>query len=73
MRIMAKQTAFLVIVLGALAVPQTARAGAKEEARKHYDRAIGAPDGQAATPSTHMHLMAAVGRGFAGFNAGGTW
>jgi len=30
----------LVIVLGALAAPQAARAGAKEEARKHYDRAI---------------------------------
>jgi len=30
----------LFIILGALAAPQTARAGAKEEARKHYDRAI---------------------------------
>jgi hypothetical protein len=30
----------LVIVLGALAVPQAVRAGVKEEARKHYDRAI---------------------------------
>jgi len=40
MRIMVKQTAFLVIVMGVLAAPQIARAGAKEEARKHYDRAI---------------------------------
>jgi hypothetical protein len=30
----------LVIILGALAAPQVARAGEKEEARKHYDRAI---------------------------------
>jgi hypothetical protein len=40
MRIMVKQTASLAIVMGVLAAPQTARAGAKEEARKHYDRAI---------------------------------
>jgi len=38
MRNLVKQTAFLLIILGALAVPQTSRAGAKEEARKHYDR-----------------------------------
>jgi hypothetical protein len=37
---MVRQTAFLVIVLGALAAPQAARAGVKEEARKHYDRAV---------------------------------
>jgi hypothetical protein len=37
---MVRQTAFLVIVLGVLAAPQAARAGVKEEARKHYDRAI---------------------------------
>ncbi|MGO9291949.1 MAG: PEGA domain-containing protein [Polyangia bacterium] len=35
-----KQTAFLVIILGALVAPQAARADTKEEARKHYDRAI---------------------------------
>jgi tetratricopeptide (TPR) repeat protein len=40
MRSTVKQTAFLVIILGALAAPQAARAGEKEEARKHYDRAI---------------------------------
>jgi hypothetical protein len=37
---MVRQTAFLVIVLGALAAPQAARAGVEEEARKHYDRAV---------------------------------
>jgi hypothetical protein len=37
---MVRQTALLVIVLGALAVPQAVRAGVKEEARKHYDRAV---------------------------------
>ena len=31
------------------------------------------PDGPAATPETHVHLMPAVGPGFAGLNAGGTW
>jgi hypothetical protein len=41
---MMKQTAFLVIVLGALAAPQAAKAGAKEEAREHYDRAMGLVD-----------------------------
>ena len=40
MRSTVKQTAFLVIILGALAAPQATRAGEKEEARKHYDRAI---------------------------------
>ena len=50
MRNLVKQTAFLLIILGALAVPQTSRAGAKEEARKHYDRVIelvddGQPEG----------------------------
>jgi len=40
MRSLVKQTAFLLIVLGALTAPQAARAGEKEEARKHYDRAI---------------------------------
>ena len=40
MRSMVRQTAFLVIVLGALAAPLAAKAGVKEEARKHYDRAI---------------------------------
>jgi hypothetical protein len=40
MRSTVKQTAFLVIILGALAAPEAARAGEKEEARKHYDRAI---------------------------------
>jgi hypothetical protein len=34
---------------------------------------VGAPDGQPATPDTHVHLMPAVGSGFAGLNAGGTW
>jgi hypothetical protein len=34
---------------------------------------VGAPDEQAATPDTHAYLMPAVGPGFAGFNAGGTW
>jgi uncharacterized protein YjeT (DUF2065 family) len=37
---MVRQTAFLVIVLGALAAPLAAKAGVKEEARKHYDRAV---------------------------------
>jgi tetratricopeptide (TPR) repeat protein len=47
MRSTVKQTAFLVIVLGALAAPQAAQAGEKEEARKHYDRALElADDGQ---------------------------
>jgi hypothetical protein len=40
MQSMAKSTAILLITLGALAAPQAARADAKEEARKHYDRAI---------------------------------
>ena len=40
MRSMVRQTAFLVIVLGALAAPLAAKAGVKEEARKHYDRAV---------------------------------
>ena len=40
MRSMERQTAFLVIILAALAAPQAVRAGEKEEARKHYDRAI---------------------------------
>ena len=35
-----KQTAFLLIIMGAVAAPQAARAGEREEARKHYDRAI---------------------------------
>ncbi len=34
---------------------------------------VGAPDGQPATPDAHVHLMPAVGPGFAGLNAGGTW
>jgi tetratricopeptide (TPR) repeat protein len=34
---------------------------------------VGAPDGQAATPDAHVHLMPAVAPGFAGLNAGGTW
>jgi len=34
---------------------------------------VGAPDGQSATPDTHAYLMPAVGPGFAGLNAGGTW
>jgi hypothetical protein len=34
---------------------------------------IGAPDGQAATPDAHVHLMPALAPGFAGLNAGGTW
>ena len=47
MRSTVKQTASLVIVLGALAAPQAAQAGEKEEARKHYDRALElADDGQ---------------------------
>jgi hypothetical protein len=37
---MVRQTAFLVIVLGVLAAPQAAWSGEKEEARKHYDRAV---------------------------------
>ena len=40
MRSTLKQTSFLAVLLGALAAPQPARAGEKEEARKHYDRAI---------------------------------
>ena len=40
MRSTLKQTAFLAVLLGALAAPQAARASEKEEARKHYDRAI---------------------------------
>jgi hypothetical protein len=40
MRSTLKQTAFLALLLGALAAPQAARASEKEEARKHYDRAI---------------------------------
>ena len=40
MRSIVKQTAFLAVLLGALAAPQAARASEKEEARKHYDRAI---------------------------------
>jgi hypothetical protein len=39
MQSMVKQIALLVIILGTLATP-TAQAGGKEEARKHYDRAI---------------------------------
>ena len=47
MRSTVKQTAFLVILLGALAPAQAAQAGDKEEARKHYDRALElADDGQ---------------------------
>ena len=47
MRSTVKQAAFLVVVLGALMAPQAARAGEKEEARKHYDRALElADDGQ---------------------------
>jgi PEGA domain len=34
---------------------------------------VGAPDSQRAIPDTHAHLMPAVGPGFAGLNAGGTW
>jgi len=34
---------------------------------------VGAPDGRAAAPDTHAYLMPAVGPGFAGLNAGGTW
>jgi hypothetical protein len=34
---------------------------------------VGAPDGQPATADTHAYLMPAVGPGFAGLNAGGTW
>jgi len=37
---MVRRTAFLVVVLGALAAPQAAWSGEKEEARKHYDRAV---------------------------------
>jgi hypothetical protein len=33
----------------------------------------GAPDAQAPAPATHARLMPAVGPGFAGINAGGTW
>jgi hypothetical protein len=40
MRSTVKQTAFMVVVLGALAPAQAVRAGDKEEARKHYDRAL---------------------------------
>jgi hypothetical protein len=47
MRSIARQTALQVIVLGALATPQAARAGGNEAARKHYDRATElADDGQ---------------------------
>ncbi len=47
MRSTVKQTASLVIVLGALAAPQAVQAGDKEEARKHFDRALElADDGQ---------------------------
>ena len=40
MRNMGKQVALLAVLLTACLAPQIARAGAKEEARKHYDRAI---------------------------------
>ena len=34
---------------------------------------VGAPDALTVAPSTRAHLMPAVGPGFAGINAGGTW
>jgi hypothetical protein len=34
---------------------------------------VGAPDGQVAAPNAHVNLMPALGPGFAGLNAGGTW
>jgi len=40
MRSPVKPTACLLIVVGALVAPQAAQANEKEEARKHYDRAI---------------------------------
>jgi hypothetical protein len=40
MKSIAKHTVFSVVLLAVLAAPQAARAGVKEEARKHYDRAI---------------------------------
>ena len=40
MRSMVKQTAFLVIILEALAASRAAQAGENEEARNHYDRAL---------------------------------
>jgi hypothetical protein len=34
---------------------------------------VGSPDAPATPPNTHAYLMPAVGSGFAGFSAGGTW
>jgi hypothetical protein len=40
MRTTSKRVGYLITLLAILTAPQSARAGAKEEARKHYDRAI---------------------------------